>query len=104
MAQVVYTRQAFADLERLSDFLAENAPNAAIAAIDVVRDGIEILGRHPLIGRQCEEGVRELLISYGKSGYAALYSHEKPQDTVLVLAIRHSASMLAISKSKCTRP
>ena len=89
MAQVVYSRQAFADLERLADFLARSAPEAAIAAIDVIRDGIEILGRHPLIGRPCEDGLRELLISYGKSGYAALYSHEKPQDIVLVLAIRH---------------
>jgi len=89
VAEVVYTRHAFADLERLADFLAENAPDAAIAAMDVIRDGIEILGRHPLIGRQCEEGLRELLISYGKSGYVALYSHEKPQDTVLVLTNRH---------------
>lgn len=89
MAEVVYTRHAFADLERLADFLAESAPEAAIAAVDVIRDGIGILGRHPLIGRPCEDGLRELLISYGKSGYVALYSHEKPQDVVLVLAIRH---------------
>jgi plasmid stabilization system protein ParE len=89
VAEVVYSRHAFADLERLADFLANGAPEAAIAAIDVIRDGIEILGRHPLIGRPCEDGLRELLISYGKSGYVALYSHEKPQDVVLVLAIRH---------------
>jgi hypothetical protein len=36
-----------------------------------------------------EEGLRELLISYGKSGYVALYSYEQRQDVVLVLAIRH---------------
>ena len=89
MAEVVYTRQAFEDLERLIDSLAKIAPEAAVSAIDVIRDGIEILGRHPLIGRPCEDGLRELLISYGKSGYAALYSHEKPQDVALVLAIRH---------------
>ncbi len=89
MAEVVYSRHAFADLERLVDFLAKNAPEAALAAIDVIRDGIEILGRHPLIGRPCEAGLRELLISYGKSGYAALYSYEQGHDVVLVLAIRH---------------
>ncbi len=89
MAEIVYTRQAFADLERLTDSLAKIAPEAAVSAIDVIRDGIEILGRHPLIGRKCEDGLRELLISYGKSGYVALYSHEKRQDIVLVLAIRH---------------
>lgn len=89
MARVVYSRHAFSDLERLADFLSEKAPSAAIEAMDVIRDGVEILGRHPLIGRPCEQGLRELLISYGKSGYVALYSYERPQDVVLVLAIRH---------------
>jgi addiction module RelE/StbE family toxin len=89
MAEVIYARHAFADLERLADFLLKDAPRAAIAAIDVIRDGIEILERHPLIGRSCEAGLRELVISYGESGYVALYSYERNQDVVLVLAIRH---------------
>jgi len=89
VAEVVYSRHAFADLERLAGFLLKDAPEAAIAAIDVIRDGIEILERHPLVGRPCEEGLKELLISYGKGGYVALYSHEQQQDVVLVLAIRH---------------
>ncbi len=89
MAEVIYSRHAFSDLLRLADFLAKDAPKAAVAAIDVIRDGIEILGRHPLVGRPCEEGLRELLISYGKRGYVALYSYEQRQDIVLVLALRH---------------
>jgi plasmid stabilization system protein ParE len=89
VAEVVYSRRAFADLERLADFLLKNAPEAAVAAIDVIRDGIGILARHPFVGRSCEEGLRGLVISYGKSGYVALYSYEQRQDVVLVLAIRH---------------
>ena len=89
MAEVVYSRRAFADLERLADFLIKDAPQAAVTAIDLIRDGIEILARHPFVGRPREEGLRELLISYGKSGYVALYSYEQRQDVVLVLAIRH---------------
>jgi plasmid stabilization system protein ParE len=89
VAEVVYSRHAFADLERLADFLIRDAPQAAVTAIDVIRDGIDILERHPFVGRPCEEGLRELLISYGKSGYVALYSYEQSQDAVLVLAIRH---------------
>jgi plasmid stabilization system protein ParE len=89
VAEVVYSRQAFSDLVRWADFLAKDAPAAAAAAIDVIRDGIEILERHPLVGRPCEEGLREILISYGKSGYVALYSYEQRQDVVLVLALRH---------------
>jgi plasmid stabilization system protein ParE len=89
VAEVVYSRRAFSDLERLAEFLSSEAPIAAIAAIDVISDGIEILRRHPLIGRPCEEELREILISYGQSGYSALYSYEEPQDVVLILAIRH---------------
>jgi plasmid stabilization system protein ParE len=89
VAEVVYSRRAFSDPERLVEFLVKDAPRAAIAAIDLIRDGIGILGRHPLIGRPCEEGLRELLISYGKSGYLALYSFEQKQDFVLLLAIRY---------------
>jgi plasmid stabilization system protein ParE len=89
MARVIYSRQAFANLDRLADFLIKEAPQATVAAIDVIRDGIEILGRHPFIGRSCEEGLRELLISYGKSGYIGLYSYEQRDDVVLVLAISH---------------
>jgi addiction module RelE/StbE family toxin len=89
VAEVVYSRHAFADLERLADFLMSDAPQAAVRAMDLIRDGIEILARHPFVGRPREEGLRELLISYGKSGYVALYSYEQRQDVVLVLAIRH---------------
>jgi plasmid stabilization system protein ParE len=89
VAEVVYSRQAFSGLVRLADCLANEAPEAAAAAIDVVRDGSEILERHPLVGRLCEEGLREILISYRKSGYVALYTYEQRQDVVLVLALRH---------------
>jgi len=89
VAEVIYSRHAFSDLERLADFLVKDAPTAAAASIDVIRDGMEILERHPLVGRPCEEGLRELLISYGESGYVALYSYEQRQDVVLVLALRH---------------
>jgi len=60
-----------------------------VTAIDVICDGIGILERHPFVGRSCEQGLRELVISYGKSGHVALYSHEPAEDVVLVLAIRH---------------
>ncbi|MGH8209670.1 MAG: type II toxin-antitoxin system RelE/ParE family toxin [Steroidobacteraceae bacterium] len=89
MAQVVYSRRALADLERLADFLREEAPRSAVAAISVIVDGVNILARHPLVGRRCEPGLRELVISYGKTGYVVLYSLEAREDVALILAIRH---------------
>jgi len=48
-----------------------------------------VLKRHPLIGRPAEHGLRELLISRGRSGYVALYRYLVESDTGLILALRH---------------
>ncbi len=89
MARLIYSRQAFTDLERLTDFLLESDPVAAPAMVDLIAEAVHILANHPFIGRPAENGLRELVISRGRSGYVALYSYEEPDDTVLVLAIRH---------------
>jgi hypothetical protein len=34
VAQVIYTRHAFADLDRPADFLIKEAPQVAVAAIE----------------------------------------------------------------------
>jgi plasmid stabilization system protein ParE len=56
---------------------------------DSIIDGVEILAAHPFVGRACEANLRELVISYGKTGYIALYSYEVSHDAALILAIRH---------------
>ncbi|MFO1400739.1 MAG: type II toxin-antitoxin system RelE/ParE family toxin [Steroidobacteraceae bacterium] len=89
MAQVIYARRALDDLERLLQFLERERPGAGPAAAAVIADGIGILERHPLIGRPVEHDLRELLISRGRSGYAALYCFLAAHDVALVLAIRH---------------
>ena len=43
-------------------------------------EAVTILGRHPLIGRAVEDGMRELVISRGRSGHVALYSFEPIDD------------------------
>jgi len=61
-------------------------------APDVVRliaEAVDVLANHPLMGRPVEQGLRELVISQGKSGHVALYSYEREADVVLLLAIRH---------------
>ncbi len=89
MATVRLTERAVADLERIFEFTAEKNPGAALAAVQTIRDAVRILARHPLIGRGVDGDRRELVISYGKSGYVALYRWFRLEDTVLVLAIRH---------------
>lgn len=89
MAQVIYVDEALLDLERLFDFIAAEDPPAATRAIRHIREAIELLERHPMIGRPAEHGMRELVISYGKSGYVALYEFVETDDVVLVFALRH---------------
>jgi plasmid stabilization system protein ParE len=78
-----------ADLQRFSEFLLESEPLAALQTAGLIVEAMGILENHPLIGRPADDGLRELVISRGRSGYIALYSHEPEHDTVLVLAIRH---------------
>ena len=88
MSSIVYAPRALADIERMVDFLMEEGP-AAQAAGETILDAIEILSSHPVIGRPAENGLRELVISRGKSGYVALYRFDVARDQVLILAIRH---------------
>jgi len=89
LARLIYSERALADLERLTEFLAENEPDAALETVDLVSEAVQVLENHPLIGRPAEDGLRELVISRGRSGYLSLYSHEEQADVVLILAIRH---------------
>jgi addiction module RelE/StbE family toxin len=89
MAKISYSGQALADLERISDFLSESGASAQLEALDLIEEAVNILTRHPLIGRPAEGALRELVISQGKTGYVALYNYEAVEDAVLVLAIRH---------------
>ena len=88
MARISYAGQALGDQERISDFLS-NGGGDALEALDLIDEAVAILARHPFIGRQVEDGLRELVISQGKTSYVALYGVEAEYDAVLVLAIRH---------------
>ena len=89
MAVVAYNPRALADLDRLFDFIAVENPIAAGAAAAAILDAVEILERHPHIGRPVRGQLRELVISHGRTGYVALYRVSPRADSVEILAIRH---------------
>ncbi len=93
MPRVVYSPRALDHLERSFAFLAEQAPDAAIAAARVIRSAIEMLAHHPLIGRVIRGHIRELVISYGRTGYLAIYRFVPARNEVRVLAIRHQREL-----------
>lgn len=89
MTALRYARQALDDLERQADFLLETSPANAAATYDLIESALILLIQHPLIGRPVEAGLRELVISRGRTGYVALYRYDEARDEVLVLAVRH---------------
>ena len=93
MARIVYSEHALASIERAFEFLAENDPEAAVSAAAAIRSAVNTLGMHPLIGRRVEGELRELVISFGRTGYLALYRYLPASDTIRILAIRHQREL-----------
>ena len=88
MALVVISARALADLERIVDFLRSTGSGNAEVVLATIVDALEVLERHPLIGRPVDDALRELVIGYGRAGYVALYRHRYRLDRVDVLAVR----------------
>lgn len=95
---VRYTRQARDDLKRLYGFLLERDHAAAERALEAIRTAMQLLRSFPFTCRKADEAnpfLRELVISFGDSGYVALYEIEggpQSQETmqhVTILAVRH---------------
>ena len=89
MTRWVLSVDAADDLDRLVDFLLVEFPREAVRKANLIMDALAILEQHPKIGRPVEQGLRELVISRGKSGYVALYQYDEPADMAVVLAVRH---------------
>jgi plasmid stabilization system protein ParE len=61
----------------------------ASVAVDAIESAVNTLAAHPLVGRRVEGDIRELVISFGATGYVALYRFIVQPDQVRVLALRH---------------
>lgn len=74
MSYVRLSARAQSDLTRLRTFLANKDVNAAQRAMLVIREAFMPLTHAPMIGRPVEDtdGLRELVIDFGASGYLAL--------------------------------
>ena len=91
--QIRFTEDAENDLLRLYDFLIEVDLDLADRALAIITDGLRLLERFPFTCRKAANGlhgprIRELVISFGASGYVALFEIDDAT-TVTVLAVRH---------------
>lgn len=93
MAQIIYSARSLADIERAFEFLAERDPTSAVKAAAGIRHAVEALAEHPLIGRSVTGGLRELVISFGNTGYVALYWFFPERAEIWILGIRHQREL-----------
>ncbi len=89
MTRVVLSQAAFDDLQRLDEFLWRAQDPLHGELLDFIFDALEVLTHQPGIGRPVGHGLRELIISRGRSGWLAKYHWEVEADLVRVLRIRH---------------
>lgn len=95
--QVIFSREAEDDLQRLFDHVLERELHSATGdleiaarAIDAIRHACRVLELTPFSCRKVGESpfLRELIIPFGGTGYVAMFEIRDMQ-TVLVGAVRH---------------
>jgi plasmid stabilization system protein ParE len=92
--RVRFTRAAEDDLVRLYQFILDRDPTdweAAERALEAVRHAVSGLEQSPFSFRKATGSspfLRELVISFGASGYVALFEIESDRQ-VTILALRH---------------
>lgn len=91
--RIRFTLRAEADLLRLYDFLLEHDVDTADRALNAIKEALRLLEQFPFSCRKAAGGLhgprlREMVISFGASGYVALFEIEDAS-TVTVTAIRH---------------
>ena len=89
---VRFTTEAQQDIKRLYAFILERDDagyDTAQRALNAIKIGIDSLKHNPFSCRKTNTPfLRELVISFGATGYVALFEIEDNQ-TITTLAIRH---------------
>ena len=96
--QLRLTREAEEDLEQLFDFSVQRELDRnnnsdlqmAQTALDAIEKGFETLKLAPFTCRKSAQNpfLRELIISFGHSGYVSLFEIEN-EEMVTIAAVRH---------------
>jgi len=76
------------DLDRIAAHLLEHDASDVEARLAEIIEALQVLTRHPLIGRKVKLGRRELVIGRSARGHLALYAYDALEDVVVVAALR----------------
>jgi plasmid stabilization system protein ParE len=88
--KLVVSRAAVADLARLREFLADKSPTAAQRAVSTIVQAIDSLATYPDRARLSGvEGLRDLIIPFGGSGYIVRFAVDPHRQEVLIMRLWH---------------
>jgi toxin ParE1/3/4 len=76
------------DFDRIFEYFAHHDSGVAAQAITEIIEGLDLLTRHPLIGRPLAGDLRELVLGTKNRGCLALYKYSAELEIVFILAIR----------------
>lgn len=88
VANLEFAPEITEDFDRIFEHFAEFNPDAAPERITEIIEGLDLLSRHPLIGRPLAGDLRELVLGTKNRGYLALYKYVAELEIVFILAIR----------------
>ena len=88
MTRLVLATRLADDLDRIAAHLLEHDASDVEARLVEIIEALQVLTRHPLIGRKVKLGRRELVIGRSARGYLALYAYDALEDVVVVAALR----------------
>lgn len=88
MSALHYEAGFLRDLDRIVAHLEAHEADDIAARVADILESLELLQRHPLIGRPTQPPRRELVIGQGSRGYVVLYRYDPLDDMVVVLGLR----------------
>ncbi len=88
--KIAISRHAYADLERLREFLETRNRAAALKAVATIASAIDSLADFPDQGRRVALSEdRELTIPFGRNAYVVRYSRSLPDELIVIRRVWH---------------
>lgn len=88
--RIVWSDSARERIDEFIEFIAEENPAAAIRVIEDLRRRIQVLSEQPRLGRPLARDLDWALRRLIAGRYIVVYRIEEPQQTVTIVALRHS--------------
>ena len=87
---ILLSPAALEDFERLRSFLGAANPDAATRALGLIWKAIDQLSEFPSLGKPTQEdGIRQIVIRFGSSGYIVRYVIVAESGDILITRLWH---------------